>query len=151
MNEIQHAENDLDGGLLAVDIAQVSNPALVNASIDGRSLIPLVLGTVEDVVVEGDFEVDGLHSVLVGKPLVAVKPVSPPRAKVMGRTGVGTAAPVEAPRAEESVELDRGDVAAELASKDNGTCSARKSNNGHLVTIKRPIKKVSHIPPFLVY
>lgn len=121
MDKVQHGEDNLDGRLLAVDIAEIAHPALVNASVDGRGLIPLVLGTVEDMVVERNLEVDGLHGVLVGKLLVAVKPLSPARAKMVGRTGVGTAAPVETPWAEEGVELDRGDVAAELASKYDGT------------------------------
>lgn len=121
MKQVQHGEKNLDGGFLAIDVAQIANPTLINAGVDGGGLIPLILSTIEDVVVEGNLEVDSLHGVLIGEPVVAVKPVGPARAEMVGRTGVGTAAPVEAPWTEESIELNRGDVAAELTSKDNGT------------------------------
>lgn len=72
-----------------------------------------------------DLDVQGLHAVLEGQPVVALELLSTGGVQSVQQAAVRAAAPVQAPGVKELVELDGGDVAAELSAEDNDTTPLR--------------------------
>lgn len=138
LGQTTHRQNDLNGGILGVDIADVADPTVTDLGIRSRSLIVADCGAVGAVAdgrgsdgtavgrgaVEGvggvvDPDVECLDVVLESQLLVALELLVTSGVQVVQQAAVRATAPVQIPGSEELVELNGGNVAAELSTEND--------------------------------